>query len=129
MGFIQAISAGFTKYFNFSDRACRSEFWYWMLFAGTVAIVGNIGNWMLHTNLVNLLLGLPFFFPSWAVEVRRLHDIDRSGWWILIAVIPFIGAIILIRWFATKGDEGRNRFGSDPLAANPFPNHQFGAAT
>lgn len=127
MGFGQAISAGFSKYVNFSDRSCRSEFWYWTLFTIIVAAVGNIGDAMLHTHVVNLLLGLPFFIPSWAMQVRRLHDIDRSGWWILIALIPLIGAIILLVWFATKGTDGRNRFGSDPLAANPFPNQQFGA--
>ena len=127
MGFGQAISAGFTKYVNFSDRSCRSEYWYWTLFAAMVAVVGNIGNAMLHTHLVNLLLSLPIIIPGWAVAIRRLHDTDRSGWWVLIALIPIIGGIILIVWFATKGTDGPNRFGSDPLAANPFPNQQFGA--
>jgi uncharacterized membrane protein YhaH (DUF805 family) len=116
MGFGQAISAGFTKYVNFSDRACRSEFWYWMLFAAMVAIVGNIGNWMLHTQVVNLLLGLPFIIPGWAVSFRRLHDIDRSS----AASFSSYGS-------PPRGTDGPNRFGSDPLAANPFPNQQFGA--
>jgi uncharacterized membrane protein YhaH (DUF805 family) len=127
MGFGQAISAGFTKYVNFRDRSCRSEYWYWTLFTTIVAVVGNIGNAMLHTHVVNLLLSLPFIIPGWAIGIRRLHDTDRSGWWVLIGLIPIIGIIILIVWFATKGTDGPNRFGSDPLAANPFPNQQFGA--
>jgi len=127
MGFGRAISAGFSKYVNFTDRSCRSEFWYWTLFTVIVAAVGNIGYAMLHTHVLGVLLGLPFFIPSWAMQVRRLHDTDRSGWWLLIALIPLIGAIILLVWLATKGTDGRNRFGSDPLAANPFPNQQFGA--
>lgn len=127
MGFGEAISTGFIKYFNFSDRARRSEYWYWTLFGVIVAIVGNAGNAMLHTHLFNLLLALPLIIPGWAVAVRRLHDIDRSGWWLLIAVIPLIGAIVLYIWFATKGTEGPNRFGSDPLAAKPLPDQPFGA--
>ncbi len=127
MGFGQAISAGFSKYVNFSDRSCRSEFWYWTLFTFIVGVVGNIGNAMLHTHVVNLLLSLPFIIPGWAIAIRRLHDIDRTGWWVLIGLIPFIGGILLVIWFATKGTDGPNRFGSDPLAANPFPNQQFDA--
>ena len=97
------------------------------LFTFIVGVVGNIGNAMLHTHVVNLLLSLPFIIPGWAIAIRRLHDIDRTGWWVLIGLIPFIGGILLVIWFATKGTDGPNRSGSDPLAANPFPNQQFDA--
>jgi uncharacterized membrane protein YhaH (DUF805 family) len=126
MDFGTAISTGFAKYINFSDRACRSEYWYWMLFAVIFAVMGNIGNYMLHTQLVNLLVGLPFIIPGWAVSIRRLHDTDRSGWWSLIAAIPLIGVVLLV-WFATQGTQGPNRFGPDPLDANPSPGQPFGA--
>ncbi|OBI98829.1 hypothetical protein A5660_04370 [Mycobacterium alsense] len=127
MGFGQAISAGFAKYFNFSDRSCRSEYWYWVLFTTLVAIAGNVGNVMLHTRAVNIILSLPFIIPSWAIAVRRLHDIDRTGWWVLISFVPIVGAIVLIIFFVNRGTDGPNRFGADPLAAEPSPNQQFGA--
>jgi uncharacterized membrane protein YhaH (DUF805 family) len=66
------------------------------------------------------------FLTNWAIGVRRLHDIDRTGWWILISFIPLIGFILLLVWFATKGNDGPNRFGPDPLA-DPFQSEQFGA--
>ena len=62
-----------------------------------------------------LIVGLGLFLPTLAVQVRRLHDLDRSGWWILISLIPLVGAIILLVWACTKGTDGENRFGSDPL--------------
>ena len=61
------------------------------------------------------ILLLDYFLPTLAVQVRRLHDLDRSGWWILISLIPLVGAIILLVWACSKGTEGENRFGSDPL--------------
>jgi uncharacterized membrane protein YhaH (DUF805 family) len=128
MGFGQAISAGFIKYFNFHDRACRSEYWYWTLFTIIVGIVAAIIDAKLNTQLVSGIFNLVTFIPSLAIAVRRLHDIDHSGWWILLSFIPLIGIIVLLVWFATKGADGPNRFGPDPLAAKPpFPNQQFGA--
>jgi uncharacterized membrane protein YhaH (DUF805 family) len=52
-----------------------------------------------------------------SIAIRRLHDLDRSGWWIFLVLIPLIGAIVLIVWYCTKGTEGSNRFGPDRLAA------------
>jgi hypothetical protein len=57
-----------------------------------------------------------FLLPGIAVGVRRLHDVDRSGWWLLLAFIPLVGTIILIVWFCTRGTPGPNRFGPDPLS-------------
>jgi uncharacterized membrane protein YhaH (DUF805 family) len=128
MGFGQAISAGFVKYVNFRDRACRSEFWYWTLFniiAGSVAAIIDL---MLNDEqLVSGLFALVTIIPSFAIAVRRLHDLDRAGWWYLIGFVPVIGMIVLLVWYAAKGTDGPNQFGPDPLAANPFPNQQFGA--
>ncbi len=67
--------------------------------------------------LLGFIFSIATIVPSLAVQVRRLHDIDKSGWWILISFIPIIGAIWLIVWFCLKGTEGDNRFGSDPLQA------------
>jgi uncharacterized membrane protein YhaH (DUF805 family) len=65
------------------------------------------------------LYGLAGFLPSLGVMVRRLHDVNRSGWWWLIALIPFVGAILLIVWEATDGTPGDNRFGPNPKSAPP----------
>jgi uncharacterized membrane protein YhaH (DUF805 family) len=115
MGFSEAIKAGFSNYVNFSDRACRSEYWYWVLFAIIGAIVTYIIDLVIGIHVTNPLFNLAIFLPGLAVAVRRLHDLDRSGWWILLFLIPLIGAIILVVWFCSKGTEGPNRFGSERL--------------
>jgi uncharacterized membrane protein YhaH (DUF805 family) len=129
MDFGQAISAGFSKYMNFRDRAGRSEFWYWALFINILSIVGLVIDSILKTEMpiAVWLVSLPTYIPTLAIGVRRLHDVDRTGWWILISFIPLIGAIVLLIWWATKGTDGPNQFGPDPLAANPSPNQEFGA--
>jgi uncharacterized membrane protein YhaH (DUF805 family) len=68
---------------------------------------------------INSLVNLALFLPSLAVSVRRLHDLDRSGWWILLVFVILIGWIVLIVWNCTKGTPGPNRFGPDPLAGAP----------
>ncbi len=128
MGFGQAISTGFAKYFNFSDRACRSEFWYWTLFTFVVGLVAALIDNQLDTQFVTLAFDVVTLIPSLAISVRRLHDLDSSGWWLLLSLIPIIGAIALLVWFVMKGTDGPNRFGPDPLAAQPpAPQGQFGA--
>jgi uncharacterized membrane protein YhaH (DUF805 family) len=114
MGFADAIKTGFSKYVTFEGRAARSEFWFWMLFAFIANLVAGIVDGALDLNLVGLLVSLALFLPGLAVSVRRLHDIDRSGWWVLIA-LTIIGIILLIVWDCTKGTSGPNRFGPDPL--------------
>jgi uncharacterized membrane protein YhaH (DUF805 family) len=123
MSFIDAIKSGFANYVNFSDRAIRSAYWYWVLFAIIGEIVAIIIDQILGIVLVYPLFGLAVFLPGLGVGVRRLHDLDRSGWWLLVAFIPLVGAIILIVWFCTEGTRGPNRFGEDPLAgmASPIP--------
>lgn len=118
MSFGKAISAGFINYFNFSDRACRSEFWYWGLFCSVVSIALFFIDAALHNHLLLTVFMIATWFPNLAIEVRRLHDLDASGWWILLSFIPILGIIAIIAlyiWFCFKGTEGRNRFGRDPL--------------
>ena len=90
MGFGQAISSGFSNYVNFSDRACRSEYWFWFLFV----IIGNIVtmgiDYALGIQVISALFSLAVLLPGIAIAVRRLHDLDRSGWWILLVLIPLI---------------------------------------
>jgi uncharacterized membrane protein YhaH (DUF805 family) len=68
---------------------------------------------------ISSLVSLALFLPGLAVSVRRLHDTDRSGWWVLLFLIPLIGAIVLLIWYCSRGTPGGNRFGPDPLAGHP----------
>lgn len=114
MNFVEAITSGFNKYVTFSGRAARSEFWYWMLFAFIANVVAGIVDGVLGLGLVGLLVSLALLLPGLAVSARRLHDIDRTAWWLLIA-LTMIGIILLIVWDCIKGTTGPNRFGPDPL--------------
>jgi uncharacterized membrane protein YhaH (DUF805 family) len=115
MGFGEAISSGFSNYVNFSGRACRSEYWFWTLFVVIADIVALAIDAAIGIQVVSGLFGLAVLLPGIAVALRRLHDLDRTGWWIFIWFIPIVGWIILIIWFCTKGTDGPNRFGPDPL--------------
>jgi uncharacterized membrane protein YhaH (DUF805 family) len=115
VGFGQAISSGFSNYVNFSDRACRSEYWFWTLFVVIADIVAFGIDAAIGMQIVSSLFGLAVLLPGIAVVIRRLHDLDRTGWWIFIWFIPLVGWIILLIWFCTRGTDGPNRFGPDPL--------------
>jgi len=120
MNFAQAITAGFRNYVNFTRRASRSEFWFWVLFAVLVSVAATLIDVALFSDSeispLNTLAGLALLLPNLSVSVRRLHDLDRSGWWILLGLIPIVGWIIIIIWNCSKGTPGPNRFGPDPLA-------------
>ena len=119
MQFQDAIRSGFRNYVTFSGRASRSEYWYWVLFALLVAIASSIIDHALFsfasTGPIEGLTSLLLFLPGLAVSIRRLHDIDRTGWWWLIA-FTVIGIILLLIWGCTRGTAGANRYGPDPLA-------------
>ena len=117
MGFWQAVASGFSNYVTFSGRACRSEYWYWVLFIILCEIVTSIIDYTIGINLMTGIFGLVTLLPSLAVAVRRLHDIDRSGWWYLLMFVPLIGAVVLIVWWCKRGSKGYNRFGADRLPA------------
>jgi uncharacterized membrane protein YhaH (DUF805 family) len=120
LNFTQAISSGFQNYVNFSGRAARSAYWYWVLFAILVSLAAALVDVALFLDLdiapLRSLVGLALLLPGLAVSVRRLHDIDKSGWWLFLILIPIIGAVVLLVWFCTRGTMGSNRFGPDPLA-------------
>lgn len=110
------------NYVGFSGRARRKEYWMFTLFSVIVSIVlmlidGAIGS--MNEGGFGLLSGLyslAVLLPSLAVSFRRLHDIDKSAWWLLIALVPFIGAIVLLVFAVMEGTRGENRFGPDPKA-------------
>lgn len=108
-------------YADFTGRAHRSEYWYFVLFNFIVSILiglslGVIAGLLNVPALVYLayLWSLAVFIPSLAVSVRRLHDIGRSGWWLLLSLIPLVGAIILIIWHCTDSQPGANQYGPNP---------------
>jgi uncharacterized membrane protein YhaH (DUF805 family) len=108
------------KYATFSGRAQRAEYWYFILFNMIATFILMILDAMFGTldaqtgyGLFSGLYTLAVFIPNIAVSVRRLHDIGKSGWWLLIALIPLIGAILLIIWFATDSKED-NQYGENP---------------
>lgn len=119
MNFGQAIKSAFSQYVTFSGRAVRSEYWYWVLFCSVgsfvtiildIAILGY-GNVSPFTDIFNVLLLL----PSIAVGARRLHDIDRTAWWLLVWLTG-VGFFLLVVWFCFRGTPGPNRFGPDPFS-------------
>ena len=114
MNFSEAIKSGFGKYVTFEGRAARSEFWYWTLFSALANLVAGILNSVLGAGLIGVVVSLALLLPGIAVSARRLHDLDRTAWWLLIAFTG-VGVILLIIWDCMKGTTGSNRFGADPL--------------
>ena len=120
MNFQQAVQSVFSNYANFHGCACHSEFWWFQLFLLLGGIVAALLDLFANTNLLGgsplaTLFWLATIIPDLAVTVRRLHDTDSSGWWILLGLIPLIGMVVLIVWWCQKGSRGYNRFGADPL--------------
>lgn len=114
MTYIESIRSGFANYATSSGRAARSEYWYWALFNLLASILAAIVNSLIGLGIFESLVTLALLIPSIAVAIRRLHDLDRSGWWLLIAFTG-IGMIVLLVWDCIKGTPGPNRFGPDPL--------------
>lgn len=110
------------NYVNFEGRARRKEFWYYTLCSFLIAVIlviidKQMGTFNQQTGmgLLGQIYGVAVFLPALAVCVRRLHDIGKSGWMVLINLIPFIGFLIFIYLAARQGDEGANEYGPDPI--------------
>lgn len=123
MGFGEAIQSGFRRYVDFAGRSSRSEFWFWVLFAFIAQIVaGIIDAIVLGMGILGGLVALALLLPGLAVSVRRLHDIGRTGWWVLIGLVPVVGLIVLIVFYVKPGQPGPNRFGANPLETHGLGN-------
>jgi uncharacterized membrane protein YhaH (DUF805 family) len=112
------------KYAVFTGRARRMEYWYFALFNLIVSFVLGFIDGMTGTvsqttglGLLSSIYLLAVLIPGIAVSIRRLHDTDRSGWWLLLVFVPLIGAIVLIVFFVQDGKAGANQYGADPKAA------------
>lgn len=118
------------RYAEFSGRSRRKEYWMFVLGYVIVAVVLNIVEGILGlTGMVGpygpltALFMLAILVPSIAVGIRRLHDTNRSGWWLLLGLVPLIGAIVLIIFFVSDGTSGDNQYGPDPKGTAPV--HAF----
>ena len=114
MTFGEAVRSGFEHYAKFNGRASRPEFWWWVLFVILMGIGANLIDLAIGAPVFSAITGLGLLLPNIAVSIRRLHDTDRSGWWILIWLIPLIGLIVLLVFYLQQGDPGENRFGPPP---------------
>jgi uncharacterized membrane protein YhaH (DUF805 family) len=108
----KAVKTCFTKYAEFSGRAARPEFWWFWLFQFVVlTVIGMISRPLYGVAALGLLL------PSLAVGSRRLHDIDKSAWLMLLGLVPVIGWLLLIYWAVQPGNPGPNEYGEPPATA------------
>ena len=116
MNFFEAVKSAFSKYGVIAGRSLRSEYWYFQLFIFIGALVSAVPDIQIG-GPVYVIFVLAVLVPNITVTVRRLHDVDRSGWWMLIPM-TIIGIIPYLYWVCKKGDEGENRFGPYPLASD-----------
>ena len=131
MTFLDAIKNAFINCFDFKSRSSRSEFWYFYLFTTILGFIGIQIDRLFNLEILGLqltqnvnevaMLGptyiflyFLFFIPSLSLYIRRLHDIDRSGWWLLIVLIPFLGIVTLIFFWCLKGTKNKNTYGDVP---------------
>jgi uncharacterized membrane protein YhaH (DUF805 family) len=114
MTFQDSIRTVLSKYATFTGRAGRPEYWWWVLAVLIAAAVASVLDGMIFGSDVSIfggLLSLAIVVPNIAVGVRRLHDTDRSGWWLTLTLIPVIGLLVLIWFMIQPGTPGANRFG------------------
>ena len=113
MTFTESVSTCLKKYFVFEGRASRSEYWWFQLIVSPSYYISTF----MQNELAYFFLGITLFtlIPAISVGVRRLHDTNRSGFFLLLSFIPFIGGIILLLFLIAEGTKGKNKFGPDPL--------------
>ena len=121
VSFPDAIRLGFQHYFDFRSRSTRAEYWWWLLFVILTQQALNVVNIR-----IGMLFGLAVLIPGLALGTRRLHDINKSGWWLLMwfgiflirfGIFLIVPVIVLIAWHTKRSDEGTNKYGPDPRQA------------
>lgn len=110
------------NYAVFNGRARRAEFWQYALVNFVIAIVLYVIGLAMGSLVLYYIYGVAVLVPGLAIMARRLHDTNRSGWWILIALVPLVGAIVLLVFACLEGDRGPNQHGPDPkVPAEAYP--------
>ena len=121
VSFPDAIRLGFQNYFDFRSRSTRAEYWWWVLFVILTQQALNVVNIR-----IGILFGLAVLIPGLALGTRRLHDINKSGWWLLMwfgiflirfGIFLIVPVIVLIAWHTKRSDEVTNKYGPDPRQA------------
>ena len=133
-GFVDSVKFGFGRYVTLTTRSSRSEYWWWILFvlsADVIVVVVSsllfgpsiqqsdtgIARQIYDGGVFAVIFHVVILVPTIAVSCRRLHDIDKSGWWLLLIFVPIFGSFILLYWFVQPGGDSHNRFGTDPLVS------------
>ena len=118
--FVEALK----KYAVFSGRSRRKEYWYFVLFVVIISIALSLIDSLIGAydrssgaGLLSTIFSLAILIPSIAMSIRRLHDIHRTDWWVLISLVPLIGWIVLLVFHVQDGTPGTNRFGPNPKSA------------
>ena len=108
----------FRKYADFDGRASRSEYWWFFLISiivssllSTIDAITGTFNPDYGIGLLSAVYSLAVFIPSFAVNIRRLHDIGRSGWWLFLHLIPLLGTLVLLFWSIKASEPGENQYG------------------
>ena len=117
------------RYAEFTGRSRRKEYWMFVLLSIGIYIVASILDRIAGMNgmiagtygPITALVALGLLVPSLAVSIRRLHDSDRSGWWLLLGLVPMVGEIIVLVFMVLEGTRGANRFGADPKGGEVLP--------
>ena len=132
VSFSDAVKLGFQRYFEFKGRSTRAEYWWWALFALLANVILSVLDMMIGTynvqsnsGLLSGLFGLVTLIPGLALGARRLHDINKTGWWQLMWLISFllIPLIMLLWWAAKPSNDGTNKYGlapRHPLSQQPY---------
>ena len=114
---MDAVKSCFTQYVGFKGRARRSEYWYFVLFELLVGVIlsvlASVTGATIFTGISGIF-SLACLLPGLGVSVRRMHDIGKTGWVILLGLIPLVGSIILIIWACKDSDPGENQYGPNP---------------
>ena len=111
MNFVESFQTCYKKFFDFSGRASKSEYWWFQLYNAIIYVLTLVFQGDL-TLLFSILI-IVNLIPIWAAAVRRVHDSDKSGWMVLISVIPLIGLYVIVL-LIQDGSKGKNRFGAKP---------------
>jgi uncharacterized membrane protein YhaH (DUF805 family) len=123
--FIEGVSAVFHKFATFTGRARRSEFWWFCLFCVIVEVLASLLDLAFgirfgksHYGPITLIFMLALFLPTWAVTVRRLHDIGKNGYNCLFMLIPIVNILLLMTWFCRDSEKKENKYGVSPKYGN-----------
>ena len=113
---MDAFLSAFRQFADFNGRTSRKTYWTYIIITVVLSIIVRLTDThMSHPGILSLIFLLIFILPTLSMSVRRLHDTNRKGWWVLLALIPVVGPLTLIFFKASKGDTNSNRFGPAPL--------------